>query len=185
MLLLCIRMLLLCFLTSTSFSGSSPTRSVSRSAGTGRVEHPGNEVVLMLLHVTHMYSPCTRMYPCVTCTYPCGALVEIATWPAVSLWKVRTQKSFRLSLIIRVIGLLFLLTVIDVSTTWLCRNLQRDLQSHSIWNLFALVCWTRIVVCLAKQIYFNNYWIRLSYDMWKIMQISECLLPFVHPPISA
>ena len=117
MLLLCIRMLLLCFLTSTSFSGSSPTRSVSRSARTGRVEHPGNEVVLMLLHVTHMYSPCTRMYPCVTCTYPCGALVEIATWPAVSLWKVRTQKSFRLSLIIRVIGLLFLLTVIDVSTT--------------------------------------------------------------------
>ena len=74
MLLLCIRMLLLCFLTSTSFSGSSPTRSVSLSVGTGRVEHPGNEVVLMLLHVTHMYSPCTRMYPC-------GALVEIATWP--------------------------------------------------------------------------------------------------------
>ena len=70
----------------------------------------------MLLHVTHMYSPCTGMYPCVTCMYPCGALVEIATWP-VSLSKVRTQKSFRLSLIIRVIALLFLLTVIDVSTT--------------------------------------------------------------------
>ena len=77
MLLLCIHLLLLCFLISTSFSGPLPP--VPSLAPQGRVgEDPGNEVVLMLLHVTRMYSPCTRMYPCVTCMYPCGALVEIA-----------------------------------------------------------------------------------------------------------
>ena len=80
MLLLCIRMLLYVSLHQPRSQG--PLQPVMSLALQGRVvEHPGNEVVLMLLHVTHMYSPCTRMYPCVTCMYPCGALVEIATWP--------------------------------------------------------------------------------------------------------
>ena len=81
----------------------------------GRVgEDPGNEVVPMLLHVTRMYSPCTRMYPC-------GAWVEIATWP-VLLWKVRTQESFRLNLIVRV-NVVLNRAIVLVDTDWRFDNL--------------------------------------------------------------